>query len=437
MKLKYVTFAIIILLYFFNSCNSIEPKIPIRNSKIDVELVDVSCNEAWINIKTENIELPAWLFYRVNGGGDNSFLLYTPDTLIYHTGYIPQFENTFILTNSLTFHPDSTTELKFNTLDTTIVNYTWKLDTLGSTQSDITGIWGSSSNDVWVTGTFTSNTLTSLLAHYDGIEWKYVRPNDIHKIGGIQSGDLFGIKGIDENNIWVVGNGEGAAYPSGDSVWAFVAYYDGNEWKDISPIIPNERLFNVWAASKNKVWAVGTNGTIIFYDGNNWTKQYSGTNLQLGGIDGIDENNIYVVGYSFDYSEGVALHFDGETWEKVYLDGNNTEPFRSVKVFSQRKIWIVGTSTYVYNGERWNLLGAIGSDQTSIDGNGYNDIFIGGFQSQITHFDGLKLNKIEINGMGLETAGIYDVITFQDKIYFAGRGGIGFDKRGIIYSATK
>lgn len=437
MKLKYVTLALIILLSYFISCNTIEPNIPIRNSKIDVELIDVSCDEAWINIKTEKIELPVWLFYRVNGGGNNSLLLYSPDTSIYHTGYIPQFENSFILSNSINFHPDSTKELIFNTLDTTLENYTWILDTLGSTQSDVTGIWGSNSNDVWVTGTFTSNTLTSLLAHYDGIEWKYVRPNDIHKIGGIQSGDLFGIKGIDENNIWVVGNGEGAAYPSGDSVWAFAAYYDGNEWKDISPNLPNERLFNAWALSRDKVWAVGTNGTIIFYDGNNWTKQFSGTNLQLGGIDGIDENNIYVVGYSFDYTEGVALHFDGKTWEKIYLNGNNTEPLRSVKVFSKRKIWIVGTSTYVYNGERWNLLGVIGSDQTTIDGSGYNDIFIGGFQSQITHFDGLNLNKIEINGMGLENAGIYGVIAFQDKIYFAGRGGIGFDKRGFVYTATK
>lgn len=432
-----INLSFLIFLFNITSCNSTEPTSNENKLIIELDLVDVSCDEAWINIKTENIKLPVWLFYTVNGGGNNALLLFSPDTLIYHTGYIPQSENTFILTSSLTFHPDSTAELKFNTLDTTLENYTWKLDTLGSIQSDITGIWGSISNDVWVTGTFTSSTLASLLAHYNGFEWKYLRPNNIHKVGGIQSGDFWGITGIDENNIWVVGNGEGTAYPSGDSVWAFVAFYDGTEWTNISPNLPNERLFNVWAASKNKVWAVGTNGTIIFYDGNSWTKQFSGTNLQLGGIDGIDEHNIYVVGYSFDYTEGVVLHFDGKTWEKVHLDGNNTEPFRSVKVFSQRKIWIVGTSTYVYNGERWNLYGSIGSDQTAIDGNGYNDIFIGGFQSQITHFDGIKLNKIEINGMGLETAGIYDVITFQDKIYIAGRGGIGFDKRGFVYIATK
>lgn len=297
---------------------------------------------------------------------------------------------------------------------------------------------GSNSNDVWVVGAFTSSGLTSPIAHYDGNSWTYKRPNNINSINGIRAGNLFGIKGIDKNNIWVVGNGYNQFYPQGDSTWGFVGYYDGAKWENISPNIPNERLFSVWAANNNEVWAVGTNGTILFYNGNNWTKQESGTTLQLCAIDGLNDKNIYAVGYSYDYNEGVILHFDGYNWSKVYLNnGAEFSAMRDIRVFSERKIWVVGLISYEFDGERWNIQGINGNNLLSVDGDGYNDIFMGGFQRTISHFNGLNLNKLFVGSMGLENASIYDIKVFRDKIYLAGRGGIGFDQRGLVYTATK
>lgn len=160
--------------------------------------------------------------------------------------------------------------------------------------------------------------------------------------------------------------------------------------------------------------------------------------MQLCAIDGLSDKNIYAVGYSYDYNEGVILHFDGNNWNKVYLN-NSTEPspMRDIRVFSKRKIWVVGLTSYQFNGERWDILGKNGDNLLSVDGDGYNNIFGGGFQGTISHFNGLKLNKLFVSSLGLENASIYDIKVFQDKIYFAGRGGIGFDQRGLIYTATK
>jgi hypothetical protein len=58
------------------------------------------------------------------------------------------------------------------------------------------------------------------------------------------------------------------------NVWA--VFYDGNRWVDQSVPGPTD-LFGVYALDTNHVWAVGTAGTILFYNGQDWSLQ-SGTN---------------------------------------------------------------------------------------------------------------------------------------------------------------
>lgn len=436
MKLKYVTLALIILLSYFISCNTIEPNIPIRNSKIDVELIDVSCYEAWINLKTSNISLPATIYFKLDTIDNGGLYLYSRDTLLYFNYLLAGAETKLKISTSNHFQSDSTYEINFRTLDTTQENYSLHLDTLGSTQSDITGIWGTSNNNLWAVGTFTSSGLTYALAHFDGSNWRYIFPNEFHNSDGIGSGDLEGIFGLDENNIWVVGY----RHTPFDSIHSFVGYYNGSIWKNLKVNVPDVIFTDLWVDENKNVWVVGTGGTIMFYDGVNWIQQNSGTNFTLWDIDGIKGDNIYATGYSSDHSEGIMLHFNGNNWKKEQEEHFDIiGPVTGVCAISERKVWGIGNTTAsIFNGKGWRgYEGLIEDVLLVVKGQSYNDIFFGGFEGAINHFNGIRINKINNTIIGHENSLIKDIFILGNKVYFAGRGGIGFDQRGLVYTMSK
>lgn len=71
-------------------------------------------------------------------------------------------------------------------------------------------------------------------------------------------------------------------------------------------------LYGVWGTSATNVYAVGTNGTIMRYDGTAWTAETSGTTNKLNAVWGLTETNIYAVG------EEVLLH-KVSAWSKDAL----------------------------------------------------------------------------------------------------------------------
>ena len=48
------------------------------------------------------------------------------------------------------------------------------------------------------------------------------------------------------------------------------------------------RLLEVWGRSATDVFAVGERGTILHFDGNAWTQEASGTDLELNAVVGVD-----------------------------------------------------------------------------------------------------------------------------------------------------
>jgi hypothetical protein len=64
----------------------------------------------------------------------------------------------------------------------------------------------------------------------------------------------------------------------------------------------SEDLWDTWGASSRDVYAVGSGGAIIHYDGIEWSPLTSGTDLRLFSIWGTPSGDVFVVG---DY--GVIL----------------------------------------------------------------------------------------------------------------------------------
>ena len=71
-------------------------------------------------------------------------------------------------------------------------------------------------------------------------------------------------------------------------------------------------LQGIWGPSKNDLWAVGSQGTILHFDGAGWRAAASGTQQTLLAIWGTAKNDVFAVG-----TAGLVLHYDGTSWAAV------------------------------------------------------------------------------------------------------------------------
>jgi hypothetical protein len=79
-------------------------------------------------------------------------------------------------------------------------------------------------------------------------------------------------------------------------------------------------LYGVWGASSSDVYAVGSNGAILHYDGNEWSTMTSGTSINLWCIWGTSSTDIYVGG-----ENGTILHYDGTGWTSTTVAGSGRD----------------------------------------------------------------------------------------------------------------
>src|SRR5574338_51989 len=84
-KLK--IFLVLTLLVFVQvSCNTTEPKL---EPELLLKLEDVSCTEAWLQLTTNNIQLPATINLLKNNSVAQIFVLNTQDSLLYIDSLLP------------------------------------------------------------------------------------------------------------------------------------------------------------------------------------------------------------------------------------------------------------------------------------------------------------------------------------------------------------
>jgi hypothetical protein len=82
-------------------------------------------------------------------------------------------------------------------------------------------------------------------------------------------------------------------------------------------VSPYYALTGIWGSGKNDVWAIGSGGTILHYDGTTWTSTPTGVQNTFYGIWGSGPNDIWVVS-----STEVVLHSTGfqngsATWQNM------------------------------------------------------------------------------------------------------------------------
>jgi hypothetical protein len=199
----------------------------------------------------------------------------------------------------------------------------------------MSAVWGSAPDDVFIVG---GQPEQGVVYHFDGAVWAPIDvgeipilvwvygfgPDDVFAVGeeGIiihydgqswtkmESGtteDLWGVWGATNDDIWVVGTGSTIGEP-------VLLHYDGTTWSRQE--LPErdrlaDSLFKVWGTSADHVFAVGSIGLILQYDGNTWQQIPSGTGNDLISLWGTRPDNIVAVG---GRTNGVIATWDGSKW---------------------------------------------------------------------------------------------------------------------------
>jgi hypothetical protein len=169
-----------------------------------------------------------------------------------------------------------------------------------------TAIWGSAPDDVWAVGWNTS--WQGEIFHYDGNEWKNVTPeipfNDIYN-------DIFGFS---KNNIYVAGYSYWIQPNSNILLSSMILHYDGTNWSiNLNDSTGQGYLNKIHGNSKNNIWAVGGNGAVYNFNGGAWLRKPFPDSLDCHSVFGMPNNQVYL---TYEYNDhqinGLLIEHFGE-----------------------------------------------------------------------------------------------------------------------------
>jgi hypothetical protein len=174
------------------------------------------------------------------------------------------------------------------------------------TDTEFKSVWGSSETDLWIVGAATEfeavdngGPFPEFLGTYNP---RVFRMNDGMWSGAYtpdSDGILNDIWGSSDTNIYAVGS-EGLA-----------VHFDGAGWTEMTSGAA-VGLLAVWGSAESDVFAVGVDGTILCCDGQTWTAMESGTAETLFDIWGSSAGDVFAVGLN-----GTIVHYDGKVWRPM------------------------------------------------------------------------------------------------------------------------
>lgn len=199
-------------------------------------------------------------------------------------------------------------------------------------------------------GTFTTAT-TSGTSTAAGIVLTQDKGWAEHEDSQVVNQRLRGLSIIDGSNIWAVGN-------SGT-----ILKYDGADWT-LEQDVGGQNLFGIDMVTTSDGWAVGGSGKIYDYNGSTWTEDTDIGSQTLRDIDMVTSSDGWIVANS-----GKFFQYNGTTWSEFVDVGGTT--FHGVAMASSTDGWAVGASgkIYRYNGATW-------SEHTDIGGQTLYDVVI-------------------------------------------------------------
>jgi hypothetical protein len=172
-----------------------------------------------------------------------------------------------------------------------------------------------------------------------------------------------------------------------------ILHYDGSAWNSMTSNTTNN-LYSIWGSSSSDVFAVGSAGTILHYNGSAWNSITSNATYGLNGVWGNSTSDIFAVG-----STGTILHYDGSAWNSI--TSNTTYGLNGVWGSSPSDVFAVGSAGTIlhYDGSAWNPMTSNTTyGLNDVWGCSQSDIFAVGDSGTIMQFDGSTWDSMKSSG---------------------------------------
>jgi hypothetical protein len=246
----------------------------------------------------------------------------------------------------------------------------------GGEINELTGVADISPDNVWAVGYLNLNEQNpnQLIEHYDGSAWRINRgpklpPTDVpilESVTATSASDIWATGGITINN---------------QDEFPLFEHFDGTSWTATAAGFSETLMFGVSADATNDVWAVGTGGSALHYDGKTWSPipvpiPGSGENA-LFGVKALAPNDAWAAGFYVKEANQtrpeitLIEHWDGASWRFISSPnpgGSNKNNFlRGITAVSAKDVWAYGTSIDIstdlastlvlhWDGTRWAVV---------------------------------------------------------------------------------
>jgi hypothetical protein len=412
-KIKINLLLTIVTLFVTIGCDSTEPP---SAGTLTLNLEDVSCTEAWITLKTSNLELPANIILYQNSVVQNNILCYG-DTLLYVDSLLPNQSYKFQSVNQ-SFN-QSSNALSFTTMDTSSHNFTFETFTFG--EHDASFLWDVAiidENSIYAVGEIYMNDTLGQpdpkaynAIHWDGSQWELKRIM-FYTFCGQQHKNSYPASSViafSESEIWVSMNGDQVA-----------KIENGLQTQTICmPWIFS--INKIWGSRSNDLYVVGNNGNVAHYVSGTWSRIESGTETRINDVWGIISNESKTI----LYCPVSSFFVPGDKKILKVIDGQVDSVYwnRDVRLYSawavnENILYVCGEGVYVNKFGVWNEIDLYPVETGSVRGNGSNDIFIVGDAGAIFHFNGVSwkmlstpnnksYSKVSIKGNFVVICGFY------------------------------
>lgn len=322
----------------------------------------------------------------------------------------------FILINSC----NSPTEPPFTKPPKDPRKFTWTVDTLTypeASQILMRSVWGSSPNDVYVTGH--NSTPRGDLWHFNGNTWEEIDLK--HKLA-IYPPNLEKVFGFSSKDVWVVGS---------QGIWdsnlqsmvntPLLARFDGAVWREFRLNHYDKELssplWGIHGDSSNNIWVCGTYGMVARFDGNTWTQDTIRiANLELKHLNilsvSVYKGEVYCIGQYMPpdvFTRYFTIKGTIKNWKIIdsFL-GNEKERFGIRYSYTNYgKLYSLLPNVYEWVNEQWVERIKFSGIYTAVNmsGTGEESILITGYNG-LFHWDGMELKEIPLPGF----QAYYDVV---------------------------
>lgn len=185
------------------------------------------------------------------------------------------------------------------------------------------------------------------------------------------------ISGTASNDIWAVGS-------KGVTV-----HYNGKLWS-VVPSGTSVDLLGVYTSGNKDAWAVGDTEVVLRWDGSSWSPVVASSSGVLIGVWGSSQSDVWAVG--IDSGTAFFRRWDGAQWDFNWLD--SAPSFWDVWGSGPDDVWAVGSAgpdtghAFRYDGSVMNQMEYSGPPLRSINGSAPNDVWIVAQGNPMEHWDG-------------------------------------------------